>query len=587
METKINVFQRGGTQLTAPSQHGNPFNSVAVKEPDRNVFNLSHNVNLTCNFGELVPIMCREVLPGDTWKHSSHVFMRFAPQLAPVLSNINVSIMSFFVPNRLLYKGWETFITGGKNGDSKLTNDRGEYVDFSGKVVTSPITCAKPFYRFPDVDQMESWEKELLLNSSLLDYIGYPTFNKISDITQTTLQKYPLIDALPVHAYRQIVNDYFINRNITDTDAITIPVWLNGTNVIGQKAQHHFTSLLKLAHINYSMDYFTSCLPDLQRGSQISIGKQENVYYQAGGNTFLKDEAGHALTNETMIQSDSSGNLLGSDHSQLANIDNSANLFVNNTTTIQELRYLTRLQQWLETSERVGSRYTDLLKGFFGVTSSDARLQRAEYLGGSIIPVVKSDIEQTSESQTTALGTLGGKSIAVGQSNTFTKYFEEHGWLFTIMCCMPDVTYINTLDRQFMRTNRFHYYWTQFAQLSEQAVTARELFTPTTDAQCTGYNAEDIFGYQQRYAEYRFISNTAHGDFKNTLSYWIFPRVFDKSPQLNSAFLKSTDVPQTSFATNLVASSDGSSQPVDKLWCQIKNETSAVRAIVKYPVPSL
>lgn len=587
METKLNVFQRGGTQLTAPSQHGNPFNSVAVKEPDRNVFNLSHNVNLTCNFGELVPIMCREVLPGDTWKHSSHVFMRFAPQLAPVLSNINVSIMSFFVPNRLLYRGWETFITGGKNGDSKLTNDRGDYVDFSGKVVTSPITCAKPFYRFPDVDLMEYWEKELLLNSSLLDYIGYPTFNKISDITQTTLNAYPLIDALPVHAYRQIVNDYFINRNITDTDALTIPVWLNGTNVIGQKAENHFTSLLKLAHINYSMDYFTSCLPDLQRGSQIAIGKQENVYYQAGGSTFVKDDAGHNILSDTALNVDSQGHLFTTDHNQVANIDNSANLFVNNTTTIQELRYLTRLQQWLETSERVGSRYTDLLKGFFGVTSSDARLQRAEYLGGSIIPVVKSDIEQTSESQTTALGTLGGKSIAVGQSNTFTKYFEEHGWLFTIMCCMPDVTYINTLDRQFMRTNRFHYYWTQFAQLSEQAVTARELFTPTTDAQCVGYDDQDIFGYQQRYAEYRFISNTAHGDFKDTLSYWIFPRVFDKSPQLNSAFLKSTDVPQTSFATNLVASSDGSSQPVDKLWCQIKNETSAVRAIVKYPVPSL
>ncbi len=586
METKLNVFQRGGTQLTAPSQHGNPFNSVAVKEPDRNVFNLSHNVNLTCNFGELVPIMCREVLPGDTWKHSSHVFMRFAPQLAPVLSNINVSIMSFFVPNRLLYKGWECFITGGKNGDSKLTNDRGDYVDFSGKVVTSPITCSKPFYRFPDLDQMEYWEKELLLNSSLLDYIGYPTFNKISDITQKTLLNYPLIDALPVHAYRQIVNDYFINRNISDTDAITIPVWLNGTNTIGQKSEHHFTSILKLAHINYSMDYFTSCLPDLQRGSQIAIGKQENVYYQAGGNTFVKDDAGNPLT-EANIISDSSGNLFGADSNQLINIDNSANLFVNNTTTIQELRYLTRLQQWLETSERVGSRYTDLLKGFFGVTSSDSRLQRAEYLGGSIIPVVKSDIEQTSESQTTALGTLGGKSIAVGQSNTFTKYFEEHGWLFTIMCCMPDVTYINTLDRQFLRFNRFAYYWTQFAQLSEQAVTARELFTPTTDAQCTGYNADDIFGYQQRYAEYRFISNTAHGDFKDTLSYWIFPRVFDKSPQLNSAFLKSTDVPQTSFATNLVSGSDGSSQPVDKLWCQIKNETSAVRAIVKYPVPSL
>ena len=587
METKINVFQRGGTQLTAPSQHGNPFNSVAVKEPDRNVFNLSHNVNLTCNFGELVPIMCREVLPGDTWKHSSHIFMRFAPQLAPVLSNINVSIMSFFVPNRLLYKGWETFITGGRNGDSKLTNDRGDYVDFSGKVVTSPIICAKPFYRFPDVDLMENWEKELLLNSSLLDYIGYPTFNKVSDITQTTLNAYPLIDALPVHAYRQIVNDYFINRNISDTDATTIPVWLNGTNVIGNKAEHHFTSLLKLAHINYSMDYFTSCLPDLQRGSQIAIGKQENVYYQAGGTTFVKDDAGHPINSENGLSVDGTGNLFATDHNVIANIDNSANLFVNNTTTIQELRYLTRLQQWLETSERVGSRYTDLLKGFFGVTSSDSRLQRAEYLGGSIIPVVKSDIEQTSESQTTALGTLGGKSIAVGQSNTFTKYFEEHGWLFTIMCCMPDVTYINTLDRQFLRTNRFHYYWTQFAQLSEQAVTARELFTPTTDAQCIGYDAEDIFGYQQRYAEYRFISNTAHGDFKDTLSYWIFPRVFDKSPQLNSSFLKSTDVPQTSFATNLVASSDGSSQPVDKLWCQIKNETSAVRAIVKYPVPSL
>ena len=587
METKINVFQRGGTQLTAPSQHGNPFTSVAVKEPDRNVFNLSHNVNLTCNFGELVPIMCREVLPGDTWKHSSHVFMRFAPQLAPVLSNINVSIMSFFVPNRLLYKGWETFITGGKNGDSKLTNDRGDYVDFAGKVVTSPITCAKPFYRFPELAKMENWEKELLLNSSLLDYIGYPTFNKISDITQTTLQNYPLIDALPVHAYRQIVNDYFINRNITDVDAQTIPVWLNGTNTIGNKVEHHFTSLLKLAHINYSMDYFTSCLPDLQRGSQIAIGKQENVYYQSGGHTFVKDDAGHNILSDNGLTVDGQGHLFTADHNELANIDNSANLFVNNTTTIQELRYLTRLQQWLETSERVGSRYTDLLKGFFGVTSSDARLQRAEYLGGSIIPVVKSDIEQTSESQTTALGTLGGKSIAVGQSNTFTKYFEEHGWLFTIMCCMPDVTYINTLDRQFMRTNRFHYYWTQFAQLSEQAVTARELFTPTTDAQCTGYDAEDIFGYQQRYAEYRFISNTAHGDFKDTLSYWIFPRVFDKSPQLNSSFLKSTDVPQTSFATNLVAGSDGSSQPVDKLWCQIKNETSAVRAIVKYPVPSL
>ena len=587
METKLNVFQRGGTQLTAPSQHGNPFNSVAVKEPDRNVFNLSHNVNLTCNFGELVPIMCREVLPGDTWKHSSHVFMRFAPQLAPVLSNINVSIMSFFVPNRLLYKGWETFITGGKNGDSKLTNDRGDYIDFSGKVVTSPITCAKPFYRFPDINLIENWEKEFLLNGSLLDYIGYPTFNKISDITQTTLQKYPLIDALPIHAYRQIVNDYFINRNISDTDACTIPVWLNGTNVIGQKAENHFTSLLKLAHINYSMDYFTSCLPDLQRGSQIAIGKQENVYYQAGGNTFVKDDAGHTINDESILHSNASGNLFAVDNNLLANIDNSANLFVNNTTTIQELRYLTRLQQWLETSERVGSRYTDLLKGFFGVTSSDARLQRAEYLGGSIIPVVKSDIEQTSESQTTALGTLGGKSIAVGQSNTFTKYFEEHGWLFTILCCMPDITYINTLDRQFLRFNRFSYYWTQFAQLSEQAVTARELFTPTTDAQCTGYDADDIFGYQQRYAEYRFISNTAHGDFKDTLSYWIFPRVFDKSPQLNSSFLKSTDVPQTSFATNLVAGSDGSSQPVDKLWCQIKNETSAVRAIVKYPVPSL
>lgn len=554
----------------------NIFNSVKVRAPKYNVFNLSHGTKFSCNFSKLIPFMCQEVLPGETWTVSTQGFVRFLPLVTPMMHHIDVKMWYFFVPNRLVNEHWRDFITYGVDGPNASLAPKfaKPFVD----VVTNNILGTGGKLSYTDFS-----------DGSLMDFLGFPTPSASDWDNFAGTDGVPSVDLMPFIGYHLIYNEYFINRNVQSNLDSSLE---KAREYVGKQSLTGNEWLFKLHDVNWNMDYFTSCLPFVQRGVAAPIPISGNIELlnndYNGASTVAKPSQGEAPTQpyDSDIKTDESSNLQadridgsGAQNIQLDITGHTEARFSGSTATINDLRWATRLQNWMEKSARVGSRYIEQIKAHFGVTSSDARQQRPELLGAGQFPIVISDVEQTSDTnqQTTPQGNLAGKGTGFGISKGWKKNFEEHGFLFGIMTISPRAVYKNIFPRQFLRFNPMDYYFPEFQYLGEQSVTKREV-SPSFKNSDSAYN-NSLFGYQQRFAEYRYIPSTVHGDFKSdaALSKWVMCRELGKVA-LNDDFVR-----QQVDYNNFADVSDGSDHCLVELW----NDVKASRPMDIYATPTL
>jgi len=518
------------------------FSKVAMPRPQTNTFDLSHDRKFSGKIGELMPISVMEVVPGDKFNIKATNMTRFAPLLTPIMHKASVYCHFFFVPNRILWPNWENFISGGEDGLADPT--------------------------FPTVDLTIPTQYG---TQTLADYLGLPTGNQLQNVS-----------ALPFAAYQKIYQDYYRDENlIPKTDVSVTDGTQSNTDII---------ELSEMKKRAWQHDYFTSALPWTQRGPEatIPLGTTAPINWEnnASSSTFVRDNAtGNLIPNANFggsgeFYTDSSANLK-SDQPQpkFIDLDNSDHLYADLTnataSSINDLRRAFRLQEWLERNARGGARYIEIITAHFGVRSSDARLQRPEFLGGSSTPITISEVLQTSAnaSEPTPQGNMAGHGVSVGSSNYVSYRAEEHGYIIGIMSVMPKTAYQQGVPKHFKKLDKFDYYWPSFANIGEQPIYNEELYHQNnpTDA--------EVFGYTPRYAEYKYIPSTVHGEFRTSLNFWHMGRIFSTKPTLNQDFIE-CDSAEVERVFNVL---DGE----EHLYVYLHNEVKATRLMPYYGTPTI
>lgn len=606
----LKITQKGGTQVTAPQKNAAVFTQMQYNSPTKNAFNLSKQTHGTMEFGKLYPVYSRQVYSGDNFKIKASHFIRFAAVLSPLLNKINISYTAFYVPYRLVWKFWPTFISGGYNNDGVYTDSAGNYLDASDNFTSVPFT--------PKIPTINIIQKNLPAitgakypfkpyHGTLLDWLHYPTFDSEAELDKmlagnvsSEFKNSIEVTALPLMCYQKIIDDWFVNPNIKDVSRLhaRLPMSCSGHQATSSaSANQDFSGLTELAYINYGLDYFTSCLPYLQRGEPLLLnGTNNQVSYDvdAGFGDQLYDTIeGKVNQAQGTLNTIADGFRVGNSPNALS-VDNSAHLSVQLGTTIQELRYVNALQQFAEKSLRVGTRYIDFLKAYFDVNSSDRSLQRSQFLGSFTSEVNKTDIEQTSSTDyanedSTPLGTISTKLTGVDQSNSFGCYCEENGMIMVLACVTPQTIYKNRMNTEYLFKDKEDFLFPEFTHLSPQAVQMQELFVPSNSKELQGaaYDPTQVFGYQDRYNEMRCDVDDVHGDFKGNLSFFLQMRNFDRMPSLNTDFLRTDDVDTSVFATSEVKDSSGTGYVVNHIWASFNFDVKATRCLPKIATPSL
>lgn len=455
----------------------------------RQKHSLSHYKLLTCDMGKLVPVGLVEALPGDTFQHSTSMLLRMSPLIAPVMHPVSVRLHHWFVPNRLVFSDWEKFITGGKDG----LGDGSVYPTNAGI-----ITPAK---------------------GDILDYMGVPV---------GVAHPVGTLGLMPIRGYNKIYNEFY-----RDQDLVT-------------EVTQNATDTLRVA---WEKDYFTTTRPWTQKGPAVTIpiggqapvigiGKVNQNFPVAGGDawetedTAVTDYPFSTLVDETS-GADSQYRIRGSAatggtpliYADLESMD---------SPEVIAFRRAFALQRYQEARAQYGSRYTEYLR-YLGVRSSDARLQRPEYLGGGKQTISFSEVLRTGnvagEEDTNPIGEMKGHGIAAMRSNRYRYFCEEHGYIMTLLSIRPRSMYVDGLDRTWSRRTKEDYYQKELELIGQQEVYKREL---NVEADATD---SEVFGYQDRYAEYRHQYSNVAGDFRDTLNYWHLARSFAASPTLNQSFI--------------------------------------------------
>lgn len=497
-------------------------------------FDLSHERKLSLNMGDLVPILCQEVLPGDRFRVNTEMMARLAPMLAPVMHRMNIFIHHWYVPNRLVWNEWQDFITGGKNGD------------------LAPVHPY--FFAVPSTNTL------LFTNGTLADYFGLPTV-PASGATITNQFK---ISALPFRAYQLVYNEFYRDQNLSDPVDFGL-----GSGQIAP-TDPEFTAMLTLRKSSWEKDYFTSALPWAQRGGAAvapldpGTGPTLAINSTTGG--------GSGTSNLTGFTTSPGSGVLGQPGDIPVRFENEAA-----GIDINEWRKAWRVQQWLEKNARGGARYIEVLLKHFGVLSSDARLQRPEYLGGASAPIAISEVLSTfqfsGDVDGQPQGNMAGHGISAHSGMGFSRKFEEHGYVISVMRVVPRTCYQQGIPRSFRRFDKFDYAWPTFANLGEQEVKLSEVYAAYEDPQDT---PDATFGYQERYAEYKYGFNTVHGEFRDSLAYWHQGRIFAAKPSLNASFVEADP------STRIFAVEDPT---VDKIYCQVYHKIDAVRPLPFFGTP--
>lgn len=553
----------------------NLFNSIPLLAPKSHAFNLSHERLTTMNMGELIPIFCEQVLPGDKFKQRTEILVRMAPSLAPIMHRVNVFTHFFFVPNRLIWKDWERFITQGSSGEVTV--------------------------KYPTID-IETEEATYLEPGSLAEHLGFQSVSPNTVVQNTSL------DALPFRAYQLIYDTYYRDQNlttpITETEYRNLVSDTIPSNVIrfGSGSESAEPALVTLRKRAWEKDYFTSALTSPQRGGDVQLpmaGGDAPVVLNRNSsgslNAGLMVNSSGSPYRDRLIGPASSGNLAARSVSSPEAVDGPATYDPNGTlvadmsevtaSTINDLRRAVKLQEFLEKNARGGSRYIEQILSHFGVRSSDARLQRPQYLGGGISPIIVSEVLQQSESsQNSPLGKMAGHGMSAQVTHQFKHFFEEHGLIIGIMSIMPKPVYMTGTRRQFLRRDPYDFYFPEFAHLGEQAIVADEIFTDYAGDGNKGQGLDpekgggsSVFGYTPRFAEYKYIPSSVHGEFLTNLNYWHLARNFTSVPTLTNDFV--TKMPGDRAWPDTTDYSD-------KFWVQIYHHIKAVRRMPKFGVPS-
>nr|WAE43901.1 MAG: major capsid protein [Microviridae sp.] len=459
------------------------FQRTGSLQPGKSVFDLSYEKKFDCDMGQLIPVMCDEVVPGDFLNIGNEAIIRFQPLVAPVLHEVNVYVHYFFVPYRILWKNaspdnWEDFITGGADGSLAPT--------------------------------IPTWNPTNIAKGSLWDYFGLPLVVPTGCLPLDFMRR----------AYNRIYNEYYRDENLTTPIAETLEIIQNRA---------------------WEKDYFTSALPWQQRGTAPALpitGTSSAVWPDTD---FLTTNLGaNALyTHDTIVNSKgyvhtTSGDGTAVGRTNMVNLfnHNTVNLGLATTFNVADLRLAFQIQKFLERNARAGARYTEFLTAHFGVSPRDDRLQRPEYIGGSKASVVVSEVLQTSQTGTTPQGNMAGHGLSVDRSYCGHYHAKEFGLIMGIMSVMPRTAYSQGINRQWLRRTKYDFYFPEFANLSEQAIQNAELYA--TAVQATN---QAIFGYQGRYDEMRTKDTLFCNDMRDTFDYWHLGRIFSSQPALNTTFV--------------------------------------------------
>lgn len=521
---------------------GHRFSDAPAMYMKRTKFDRSHVYKTTLDSGRLVPIFVDEVLPGDTTRMSVNYFARLATPIKPIMDNIYLDWFFFFVPNRLVWEHWQNFCFEQEDPDDSID------------------------YVIPTVAAAGNSDNAYV--GSLWDYFGLPV-NTSGNLSG--------INALPFRGVYLIWNEWFRDENLQksvkiqkgDTNEVLDssrasdqPSWVftSGTNIVPglacpPRGKRH--------------DYFTSALPWTQKGPGVSIGlagtatlvdpspvsgyfvQQSNnslgaaqlsrdggvhgvctgsgsLEYQGGYDVSI---AGHSVNGSGVAS------VTAQPGSSWLSKDSYADLDSSSIFTINSLRTAFQMQKFYERLARGGSRYTEVLRSFFGVVSPDARLQRPEFLGSFTKMVNVNPIAQTSATDDTSpQGNLSAYGVTAAKFHGFTKSFVEHGYVFGFVCARADLTYQQGINKMWLRSTVYDFYWPTFAHLGEQAIELREIYAQGSEADTT------VFGYQERYAEYRYKPSQITGKFRSSvtggnLDVWHLSQFFKNAPTLNEEFI--------------------------------------------------